>query len=110
MLESKLSYQELQQKHKEIQEAINKVKKFTITTVNKKSHISKTWEFTDLIDELSYINPYVIHVDSLAGFYQYKKLVYNDYNSTNKKELDQKLKYAKVDLINTLVRIFEYIA
>lgn len=107
-LKNKPSYQELQQKHKEIQEAINKVKKFTITTIDKKSHMPKVWEFIDLINEISHINPYIIHEDDLAGFVWYKKLVYNKYDETTKKELDQKLKYAKTDLINTLVRIFEY--
>ena len=106
----KMTYQELQEKHKEIQDAINKVKKFTITTINKKSHIPKVHEFIGLINELSYINPYIIHEDGLTGFVWYKKLVYNEYNTTTKKELDQKLKFAKTDLINTLVRMFEYMA
>lgn len=108
MLENKLSYHELQQKHEEIQDAINKVKKFTVTTINKKSHMSKVWEFIDLINDLSHINPYIIHEDDLTGFIWYKKLVYNKYNETTKKELDQKLRFAKTDLINTLIRIFEY--
>lgn len=92
----------------QIKEAMQKVKDFNITTRKKVFHKTLLYDMKKLIDnELYKINDSLFYSDYIYTFYNYKNNVNINYNTVTKKELDQNLRWLKIDLLNQLQKILE---
>ena len=97
-----------QYNYSEIKDAINKVKKFAVTTYKKAEHKTKLYQIKALSESLMYINKYLFDPQFTYEFKEYKIAIDIYYNTTSKKQLDNYLKRYKrylLEQLNNILRL-----